>query len=90
MDITATNPLFEPELIRRALIGFCGANQNALLHYLAFTADLENETTEELAEFQTAIMEWLDYVDGPPAPPVSLIERLADPTSGTDYEAQTA
>lgn len=63
---------FTEDEIRRALVGFCGANRNSLLHYLAFSAMLENEaainsggvpetfTTEYLAEFQSAIERWLD------------------------------
>lgn len=61
----------EPQ-IRRALIGFCGANQNAFLHYLAFAAAMENEaartgsegltgpTIDYLTEFRAEIVQWLD------------------------------
>jgi hypothetical protein len=63
---------FTEHEIRRALLGFCGANQNALLHYLAYSAAVENEaainsgqvpetsTSEHLTEFQAAIERWLD------------------------------
>jgi len=63
---------FSEHQIRRALAGFCGANGNALLHYLAYSAATENEaaiqsgevpetsTEEYLVDFQVAIMEWLD------------------------------
>lgn len=64
--------MIDESKIRRALIGFCGANQNALLHYLAYSAALENEaaindgevaetsTTESLVSFQAEIVQWLD------------------------------
>lgn len=72
-----SKPEFTEHQIRRALLGFCGANPNALLHYLAFSAAVENEaalnsgqvpddfTTEYLVELQAAIMKWLDNDDEP-------------------------
>ena len=86
---------FTKEQCRKAVLGFCGANENALLHYLAFSAAIENEaaiisgqapansTTEHLVEFQLAIMEWLDS-ESPDAPPISLL----DPTSCINYDEQ--
>jgi hypothetical protein len=82
--VTVSYPKFSVEQIRRALVGFCGANPNGLLHYLAFSAAGENEaainsgevpenlTNEYLVDLQAAIMEWLDYVDSEPAPPQKL------------------
>lgn len=72
-----TSMRFTEHQIRRALLGFCGANQNNLLHYLAFSAAVENEaalnsgkvpddfTTEYLVELQAAIIKWLDNDDDP-------------------------
>lgn len=69
--------IFTKEQCRTAVLGFCGANPNALLHYLNFRAAVENEaalnsgespdnfTTKDLADFQTAIMKWLDNDDDP-------------------------
>lgn len=70
-------PRFTNYQIRHALIGFCGANANSLLHYLAFSLAAEHKAAlnsgqvpkefsdEYLAEFQTAIMEFLDQDDEP-------------------------
>lgn len=77
MISTAGKPYFTKEQCRRAALGFCGTNPNALLHYLAFSAAVENEaalnsgqvpddfTTEYLVELQAAIMKWLDNDDEP-------------------------
>lgn len=71
---------FSDEQCRVAVLGYCGATPNGLLHYLAFRAGIEDEaalnseqspeslTTEDLVNFQTAIMEWLDS-ESPAAPP---------------------